>query len=225
MIQCHRCGETVGEGAEFCAHCGAPQLYLAVDDEPTEAEAGTTGNAPPPRPGLVDWPVALTGVGLVAGVGLVMFVAAARLAVLGMLSWVWILMAPQVAINLYRRRRPQARVDALVGLRIGAVVGVAIAACLAAALTISGLIARYRLHAMDAFDGQFTHMMHDSMQRAAVQAGSPPPAGTMELVASPEFQAGAMLFTLVLVCGGVILISVIAGAMTGFLNQRRRPTA
>jgi hypothetical protein len=154
-----------------------------------------------------------------------MFVAAPRLALFGLLSWLWVLAAPQVAINLYRRRRPQARMDAVVGLRIGTAVGVAVATGMAAAVAISGMVARYRLHAMDDFDGQFAHMMHDSMQQAAARAGSPPPPGTMSLIASPEFQAGSLLFALALACAGVILLSVIAGAFTGFLSQRRRPAA
>ena len=120
------------------------------------AEANTTGAIPPPRPQQVEWKTAIRCAVLVAGVAAGLSVVSQRVQVISLLSLLWTISGSIITLALYQRRRPLAWMDAGVGARIGLVVGLALVACLGVAWGVGGLVARYGLHSMAAFDAQLT---------------------------------------------------------------------
>lgn len=195
---CHRChaelpgsanlpsrsGEDV---ALFCAQCGAPQLCLPDHmrlDPPGESAPGTltTGSLPPPRlaafpPHRIDWHAALRSAAIVAAVSAALGVASLSFTFLSLAYFIWTIGGAIVALGLYARWRPHARMDAGVGLRIGSVTGLLMIAFLGVAFTLTGLVARFGTHSMAGFDAQLTQQMallEQQMKLSVAQQHRPP---------------------------------------------------
>ncbi len=220
---CHRCGGELpaGDGAApFCPHCGAPQIYL-LDHEPVPptTEGGTTGALPPPRPQVVEWKTAIRCAGLVAIVAAALSVAGTRVPAVSLLSSLWILSGSLITVGLYQRRRPLALMDAGVGARIGLVAGLALITCLGVSMAVAGLVARFGLHSMAAFDAQLTEQLHAQIEKAA--AANPAPPEVIRFMYAPEFRAGIILAGFAMVAGGLLLLSTLGGAVGGMLRTRR----
>lgn len=220
---CHRCGGELpaGDGAApFCPHCGAPQIYLLDHEPPATAEDGTTGTLPPPRPQIVEWKTAIRCAALVAIVAAVLSVAATRVPAVALLNSLWIISGSLITVGLYQRRRPLALMDAGVGARIGLVAGLALITCLSVSMAVAGLVARYGLHNMAAFDTQLTEQLHAQIEKAA--AANPAPPEVIRFMYAPEFRAGIMLAGFAMVAGGLLLLSTLGGAVGGMLRTRKR---
>ncbi|MDE1176411.1 MAG: hypothetical protein PW789_07355 [Edaphobacter sp.] len=218
---CHRCGGELAasEGvAPFCQHCGAPQLSLPdYSINPSDEEDGgeSTGVLPPPNPKQVEWKTAILCAGAVAVIAAVLTLLAAQFPKLTFLCWLWTISGAAIALGFYQKRRPQAWIDAMVGVRIGMVAGFALIASIAAAMALSGLIARFGLHAMGSFDVE----LRSQIEKAA--AMNPQPVEAMRYVRLPEFRAGIMLGGFAMMSGFVMIFSTIGGAMSGMLRMRR----
>lgn len=203
-------------------HCGAPQLYLLEHDVPeTAGELNTTGTAPPPHPGQVEWQTAIRCAVLIAGVGALLSLLATRIPVLSPLSTLWILSASLTTLSLYQRRRPLAWMNAGVGARIGVVVGLALITFVAAAMAIAGLVARFGLHSMGNFDAELARQMHAQIEHAA--AANPATPELLRYFYTPEFRAGMMLAGIGMMAGVILIFSTLGGAVGG-LMRTRRPT-
>jgi hypothetical protein len=207
--------------APFCPHCGAPQIYLTEHEQPAEAsEVSTTGATPPPRPQQVEWKTAIRCAALVAIVAAGLSLIATQVPAISPLSSLWTISGSLIAVGLYQRRRPLAWMDAGVGARIGIVVGLALVTCLAVSMAAAGLVARYGLHSMTAFDAQITEQLHAQIEKAA--AANPEPPEVLRYLYSPEFRAGMMLTGFAMVSGIVLVLSAVGGAVSGLLRTRRR---
>jgi len=221
---CHRCGGELlaGDGGTpFCSHCGAPQIYLMDHGQPAETtEAGTTGALPPPRLQQVEWKTAIRCAALVALVAAALGMVATKVPVLSPLSSLWTISGSLIAVGLYQRRRPLAWMDAAVGARIGIVVGLALVTCLGVSMAVAGLVARYGLHNMAAFDAQLTEQLHAQIEKAV--AANPEPPDVLRYLYSPEFRAGMMLTGFAMVAGILLVLSAVGGAVSGLLRTRRR---
>jgi hypothetical protein len=216
---CHRCeGElATGDGiTPFCQHCGAPQLFLP-EQEPAASNEGeeSTGVLPPPRPRQVEWHTAILCAAAVAAVAAILTVLAAQVPKLTFISWLWTISGAAIALGLYQRRKPQAWMDAGVGVRIGIVAGLALIVSIAVSMAVTGLVARFGLHAMGTFDSD----LKAQIEKAA--AMNPQPAEAMRYVKLPEFRAGIMLGGFAMMAGLVMLFSALGGAMSGMLRTRR----
>jgi hypothetical protein len=205
----------------FCPHCGSPQIYLP-DHEPQngDAEPDTTGAMAPPRPQQVEWKTAIRCAALVALVAAGLSLVSQQVQAVSLFSLVWIISGSMIALALYQRRRPLAWMDAGVGARIGLVVGLALVACLGVAWAASGLVARYGLHSMGAFDAQLAQTVHDSFEKASSIAPQPPDAKGFWY--SPEARAGMMLAGFGMVSGFLLILSTLGGAVGGFMRMRRK---
>lgn len=182
----------------------------------SEAESdgsSTTGSAPPPKPQTIDWNSALRYGILVALVGAVLFAAASYVPALTILSLLWIVGAASVAIRLYRRRQPSLPMDASIGARIGLSVGVLMTSFLSVSLASIGLVARFGLHSMTAFDAEMTHRMHEQVERAI--AANPAPANVVQQMLSQEFRTGVMLAGLLLFAVLIVTLSTVSGLLSG----------
>ena len=246
-LLCHRChAELPGSahlssrGGEemvlFCPHCGAPQLYLPDHlrvETPTEPGTLTTGHLPPPRPAgfapnRIDWHVALWSSALVAAVSAGLGVASLRFPFLSLAFVVWTIGGAIVAIGFYARQRPQARMDAAVGLRIGSVTGLLMIAFLGVAFTVTGLVARFGTHNMTSFDRQLTQQMALLKQQLkASVAQQRQPSDTeqklgefVDFLNTPEARTGIMLTGVGIQAGFLLLVATGGG---GFAGMLRRP--
>ncbi|HMF53387.1 MAG TPA: zinc ribbon domain-containing protein [Edaphobacter sp.] len=216
---CHRCGGELvsGDGGStFCPHCGAPQIYLS---EAAEADAAatevSTGVLPPPQPQLVEWKTAILCAILVALIGAALSAVSTKVPAFSFINWLWTVSASVVALGIYQRRRPQARMDAVVGARIGILVGLTLIAAVAVTMASAGLVARYSLHSMGSFDAE----LRAQIDKAA--AANPQPAEVMRYIYSPEFRAGIMLAGFSMLAGLIMVLSTLGGAVSGLLRTRR----
>lgn len=220
---CHRCGGEVTTGSDtpFCPHCGSPQLFLQEYDRPlpTPDASPSTGNAPPPHPQTVDWPSAVRCAALVAGIAAALSLLATRIPILSPLSSLTILSASILTLTLYQRRRPGAKIDVAIGARIGLVVGFALIVSLATSMAIAGLVARFVLHSMSAFDAQLTQQLHTQVEHAAAQ--NPTNPDLLRAFYTPEFRAGMMLLGVSMVAAFLLLLSTAGGALAGLFRVRR----
>jgi hypothetical protein len=204
----------------FCPHCGAPQIYLQdYENQNVGAETDTTGAIPPPRPQHVEWKTAIRCAALVAGVAAALSLVSQRVQVVSLLSMLWTISGSMITLALYQRRRPLAWMDAGVGARIGLVVGLALVACLGVAWGIGGLVARYGLHSLGAFDADLTRTIHDAFEKTLAMAPQTPEAKGFWF--SPEFRAGMMLLGFGMVSTFLLILSAVGGALGGFVRMRR----
>jgi len=233
---CHRCGGDLPTGSgesPFCPHCGTPQLFLALENqsvetggEPALAADGkpSTGTLPPPRPQQVEWKTAIRCAVLVAGIGSVLSLGGMRVDVLWLVSVAWIMCASLITLGLYQKRRPAAWMDVRVGARIGMLVGLCLAVGLAIEVAGWGLVARFGLHTMGAFDATMSAWMAQSQTQAQqwmTQRSVPVDPGALAFERSPEFRAGYLLFCGAFVSACLLVLSAVGGAFAGLLRTRR----
>ncbi len=226
QILCHRCGEAAstrdqaGDVTSFCPHCGAPQLIFEADEPPTPEDPALPARQTRPR--LVEWRAALAVAAIIGAGAALLCIAAMRLPIFSLLTWVWITSASLIALGLYRRRRPQARIDAAIGARIGLAVGLALATGLAFAMAAAGVLARFQFHTMGNFDAMVLLAREQYMQRAVASGMDAATLAAMRSVYdSPEIVAGSMVFGLLILFAGLVVYSTIAGALGGMMHTRR----
>ena len=233
---CHRCGGELAAGSgesPFCPHCGAPQLFLALENQSAETggEAGaggvvgemqgaaSTGALPPPRPSQVEWKTAIRCALAVAAVGALLSLGAMRVSLLTTLSLMWIMSASLITLGLYQRRRPGAWMDVRVGARIGVVVGVCLALGLGTAMAGQGLVERYALHAMGGFDADMAAKTAEAIRNSR----TPVPPEMLGFLGSQEFRAGMMLACFAFLSACLLVLSTVFGAFGGLMRMRRGP--
>jgi len=217
---CHRCGGelAVRDGStSFCPHCGSPQLRLPEQETVAlfDDSGESTGVLPPPPPRRIEWRTAIRSAAIVAVVAAVLTVLAIKIPTLTFVSWLWMISGAAIALGIYQRRKPQAWIDAGIGAQIGVVAGLGLILSMTTAMAVSGLVARYGLHAMGTFDAD----LRTQIEKAA--AMNPQPAEAMRYVKLPEFRAGIMLGGSAMMAGLVMIFSALGGAMSGMLRTRR----
>lgn len=221
---CHRCGGEINANREqtFCPACGLPQLFLAEELLPVEGETPEISAAAEARPSQshdVEWQTALRCAALVACTGVALAIASVRIPSIAALSSLWLLSGSVIALSLYQRRRPTARMDARIGARIGAAVGVLTIAAGAISLAAAGLIGRFALKNMAGFDARLTQWMGEQIRRAVTTNNFPPEVAKGLL--APEFQTGFVLFELAFGAAFLLLFSMAGGILAGLLRTRR----
>lgn len=244
---CHRChGELparytsgargapsrVEDALLFCPHCSAPQILLPAHMR-TEGDSApiTTGTVPPPlslsvEEGQIDWPVAISSGGLVAGIGAVLMVIGLKLSAVSVLSTFWLMGGSVLAMGLYTRRLPKASVDARSGLRIGLVTGLLLVGAVGVALAVAGVVVRFGMHGMGGFDAmmsqQFDAMlsqmaarMHEQNQDASFQQK------VLAFMGSQEVRGGLAVFYVSFLGLILVLLSAGGGAFSGMMSRTR----
>jgi hypothetical protein len=241
---CHRCHAELPEAAAgashgdqdallFCPRCGAPQILLPehMRSDPPPEPVRTTGTAPPPRlgsvPGQVEWQAALSVIALVALVGAVLAAFGARFDGAAFLATFWTLGAAGVVLGVYNRQRPQAWMDARVGLRVGLATGLLLAAAMGVATAAVGVTMRFGAHSNAA--------AKDAESARDLAAAEAQASGWMQMqtqpreiqekfhgfIHSPEAMAGSALFRFGLLGGLIVLLSAGEGAFAGMLRGSR----
>lgn len=230
---CHRCGGELAGDTQFCSHCGAPQLTLAVEQQTQDANGAvangvaSTGAMPPPRPraaGPVDWQVAMRYAAGVSTVGGLLSLAAIKVDALSLPSLLWLMSASMITLGLYQKRLPAARIDAGIGARIGLVVGLCLALGLATSMAGWGLVERYVMHGMGAFDAAVTQSMLQGQQLSQQWLAGHSVPTTPQMTAfeqSPEYRVAYILIEGSLATAMLLIVSAIGGAFGGMLRRRR----
>ncbi len=196
-------------------------------DVAPEVAGSTTGAVPPPVPPLVEWGVAFSGAAPVAILTACLALAALRVPGLSFLNTLCVVGGAGVVLAFYRARRPLARINAGVGVRIGLLTGLLMIACMGAGLALTGVIERFGLHGLAAFDGemaqQFALLQAQMMERLAAQEqGADAQKMVLRFLGSAEVRAGLGLFYLTTLAGFVLSLTTACGAFTGMLQMRRR---
>jgi hypothetical protein len=228
---CHRCGGELAAGggeSPFCPHCGAPQLYLSLDNqspetggEPREGDAGTASAAQALRLRQIEWKTAIRCALAVAGVAGFLLLAGIRLPLLRPAGLLWILSASLITMGLYERRQPRARMDAGIGARIGLVGGLCLVIGLGSVAAVVGVILRFGLHAMGSFDDAVGGII----QKVIQQSTTPFPPEAIQLAHSQEFRAAYILFVYAFFAVLLLMLSTLGGAFAGFMRTRRKTSA
>ena len=242
---CHRChAELPGVGqfsgpksssdddhALFCPRCGAPQIllpeYMRTESVAAVSAESTTGAVPPPRPQLVDWPVAAMCAAPVAVATAVFALAGLVVPAASFLNTLCVLTGAGVVLGLYRSRRPLARINGRVGLRVGLLTGLMMIAAMGVALALTGLIERFGLHGLASFDAevaqQFVTLQGQMVEKMQAQdQGRDAQQKMLGYLTSPEVRAGLALFYVSLLAGFVLVLTTVCGAFTGMLQTKRR---
>ena len=241
---CHRChADLPGELASgayggdedkplFCPRCGAPQIllpeYMRADLSPAKlVEGATTGAVPPPRPQMVDWPVALTSALPMALVTGVLSVASFAVPPAELLNLLCILGGSGVALGVYRSRRPLARIDGRVGLRVGLLTGLLMVTAMGIALALTGAVERFGLHGLGGFNADVDQSFAAvrAQMISSMQTQNQDPAAQQHVLGmfmSPEGRAGLVLFYLAFIGGFVVVLTSALGGFAGLLQTRRR---
>ena len=238
---CHRChGELPSSPAGsrhdddaamlFCPRCGAPQILLPEHmyvEAPVSATS-TTGAVPPPRPagsgaGEVDWQAAIRAGALVSLVAAVLLIAGLIFSPVSFLSTLWTMGAAVIALGLYARSRPQASMDARVGLRIGLATGALVTAAMVMVLAGTGVVMRFGTHSLTGFDSEMAQTFALIRVRAAAslqEQGQPSDIQQkiLSFVGSPEARAGIAVFYLSLTGFFILLLSAGGGAFAGMMR-------
>ncbi len=192
------------------------------------AVASTTGAVPPPRPagfgpGQVDWQAAIRAGSFVALVAGVLLGIGLAFSPVSFLSTLWTMGAAVIALGLYAKSRPQASMDARVGLRIGLATGALVIAAMVMVLAGTGVVMRFGTHSMKAFDAEMAQTFEVVRVRAAAslkEQGQPADIQQkiLTFVGSAEARAGLAIFYLGLTGFFILLLSAGGGAFAGMLR-------
>ncbi|MCL2661329.1 MAG: zinc ribbon domain-containing protein [Acidobacteriaceae bacterium] len=222
---CHRCGDelpaTAGS-ATFCPHCGAPQIYFAGQNPDAEQTGNPQTAAQPPRLQLIEWKTVIRSALMIGFVAAILNVASAGLPGLFLLNYLLIFSTPALALAIYQKHHPQARMDLRIGARIGLVVGLVLLGCMAASSVIMGVVARFGLHNMANFDAQLLQKIHQGQEMAqnwAVAHNIPKP--DYSYMNTPEARVWILLLNYGLLGAAVLAFSTLAGALGGTRRTRR----
>jgi hypothetical protein len=228
---CHRCGGELPAGSgesPFCPHCGAPQLYLSLDNqspetggEPRVGEAGAVSAAQALRLRQIEWKTAIRCALAVAGVAAVLLLIGIPLPLLRPASLLWMMSASLITLGLYERRQPKAWMDARVGARIGLVGGLCLVVGLGAVAAAAGVVLRFGLHAMGTFDDTVAGIIQQVIQRST----TPFPPEAVQLAHSQEFRAAYILFIYAFFSVLLLILSMLGGAFAGLMRTRRKTVA
>jgi hypothetical protein len=217
---CYKCGQLVEDGVPFCAHCGAPQIRVAIPD-PSPATVSSAGEASaqsnPVLPGSPNASLAYLPMRWVGTLQPCAFAAliSALLIALGLNPFVAMLGAGMLAVILFRRRSPDIVIKAGTGARLGAISGLF---CFGMSATLEAIRVAV-LH-----EGpKISNAMLQAIQQAATKSNDPQVTAALDYFKSPQGLAVMLLFALVSAFFASIILGSIGGALGGvFLSRRDR---
>jgi hypothetical protein len=175
----------------------------------------------PTRTQGISWKDAILAALLVA-------VPAGLLSAVSVLSWgccLWVVGGAVLAIVVYHRRAPAFLLEIRSGVRIGAVAGLIAAYSSVIATALWRVFARYVLHQGSAIDQFYDSVIQQSS--ALVQTNPEAEAqwhSYIHFLMSPDGRAAYTLLNAATTSVGIILFSVIGGALGVRLLAPRKPT-
>jgi hypothetical protein len=212
---CYKCGYNVEDGKPFCAHCGGPQIRVAMPEPVLAVDGVSSADLPILQGGVavlspdIVWPVAMRVCAIAALIG-------ALLATFGlMVPLLAALGAAFLAVNLYHRENPAWLVSGRSGAQVGAVCGMLFFAIAAVCESIAV--------AMFHGGGELRQKMVEALQQAASRSNDPQVQAAFERLKTPEGIALMLVFGMIFLFIVSIAAGSLAGALTGaFLGRRKR---
>jgi hypothetical protein len=210
---CHKCGQTVEEGTPFCAHCGAPQIRVAIP-EPVEVlpgekalqgqlvETARSQAMPVPLP----WARALLPCALAALLG-------ALSMLLGLAFPAAVLGAGFLAVALYRQRTAGA-VRAGLGAKLGAISGILCFGISAVFVALAATVPDFRVKIR-------AQILDEIQKAAATRAGDPQVQAALDQLKTPEGLAMMLVIGSALLFVFFIAIASLGGALGGAIMSRQ----
>jgi hypothetical protein len=217
---CYKCAQLVEDGVPFCAHCGAPQIRVAIPDPSpgtvsSAAEAAAQGN--PVLPGSANAPLAYLPtrwVGTLQPCALAALISVLLIA-LGLNPFVAMLGAGILAVIFSRRRNPEIVIKAGTGARLGAISGLF---CFGMSATLEAIVV-----AVFHKGPELRNAMLQIIQQTAAKTNDPQVTAALDYFKSPQGVAVVLLFALVTAFFASIILGSIGGALAGvFLGRRDR---
>jgi hypothetical protein len=214
---CHKCGLIVEDGTPFCAHCGAPQIRVAIAEALAAADPAVDQSAQVHASPAVEsaspeldvparWPQALRPCSLAA-------LLAILLVGLGLYPVVAVLGAGFLAVVFYRQRNPVGMVRTAAGARLGALSGLLFSAM--AAILLMVLVVLFH-------EGpKMRNAMLQAMQQTAARSSDPQAQIVLDYFKSPGGCVVMMLLGAVFAFFAAIILASIGGALGGALLSRR----
>jgi hypothetical protein len=219
---CYKCGQAVEDGVPFCAHCGAPQIRVAIPEVVPAVATSASENAPLQRAGMLgreDAPALVLPVRWAQAVRPCVFAGllAAGAISLGLVFPAAILGAGFLAVVFYRRNSLGTVIKAGTGALLGACSGVVCFVILGIFLSVASTATDVR--------AKFREQMLEGAQRwAASHAADPQVQAALESMKTPEGLATMMIFAGVALLLLSIILAGIGGALGGiFVSRRSRP--
>lgn len=219
---CHRCGNSLREGENWCPHCGAPQLVVETGDSAFVAQSAVRFQGDPHR---VQWRAAITS-------ALIMAIPLGLISGLAGTSLLIVLGAGVVTVWLYQRRT-RSFSDGRVGWRIGSMLGAAAALLACGVYAARMLVQRYLMHSGPAIDAEFQASAKQAIEvwkNANVQQGAQPAelahavANASAFLLSPNGHAAMQLLLAVSMSAGILLFAALGGALGGWWQSSRART-
>jgi hypothetical protein len=222
-ITCSRCHQPIQDGSCFCPSCGLPQLVYTDENPngPGQAEPWTSAVR---DASTVNWRAALrASLMLAVPAGLL----CSLLSPVSILCLFWMGAAAAWTVLLYVRNQQPAWITIGAGARIGLVTGVLGGWTAACASGVSLFAMRYFLHRGQVFDNFWENIVGQQMTQQWTSMGVD--AQTIAQVRawwlSPAGRAGWVLSAILMLVFGLLLFSVVGGAIGArMLFRRRRPT-
>ena len=217
---CYKCGQLVEDGVPFCAHCGAPQIRVAIPDlsPATVSSAGeASAQSNPVLPGSPNTPLVYMPMRWVGTLQPCAFAAliSVLLIALGLNPFVAMLGAGVLAVILFRRRSPDIAIKAGTGARLGAISGLF---CFGMSATLEAIVV-----AVFHKGPELRNAMLQVIQQAATKTNDPQVTAALDYFKSAPGLAVMLLFALVSAFFASIILGSIGGALGGaFLSRRNR---
>ena len=217
---CYKCAQLVEDGVPFCAHCGAPQIRVAIPDlSPVTVAPGAEASAQdnPVLPGYATAPTAYLPTRWVATLQpcvLAAFISVLLIA-LGLNPFVAMLGAGMLAVIFSRRRSPEIVIKAGTGARLGAISGLF---CFGMSATLEAIVV-----AVFHKGPELRNAMLQVIQQAATKTSDPQVTTALDYFKSPQGLAVMLLFALVSAFFASIILGSIGRTLGGvFLSRRDR---
>ncbi|MHB1698891.1 MAG: hypothetical protein ACYCSN_01950 [Acidobacteriaceae bacterium] len=226
----------VDTACPFCAHCGAPQLSVPPQELPETSPSGegdlasavlsAAGGLPAQHPNDAQWkPIVQVCLWVGAAAG-ILCGASMVFPPLYTVCFFWTLSGAMIALALYHRRVPLAKIDAGAGARIGLLTGLFMAAAMTAVGSIFLALMRFVWHKGADFDAQISDAIHQGMARAAENNPDPQMVqSSLKFLLTPEGRAGYTLAMVAFLAILLVLFSALSGAVGARLMPSYRKTA
>ncbi|MES2220664.1 MAG: hypothetical protein V4587_06830 [Acidobacteriota bacterium] len=219
-LVCHRCSATLEPETYYCPECGAPQIrYVAEQGESTQtvpgvsvdiqAGAATSG-------AFLSWKMAIR---IAAVVGTIVGILSALLAAGSVL---WVALGAVLAMGIYHRRRPLAKLGPRIGARVGALLGLIAATVAIAANSALLIVQRYGLHQGTQIDTQLTAIVKQAAARAATMDPQAPVKAFTNFWLSAEGRIGLILLTMAFLSLLIVLFAIAGGVLGGQIYRSPR---
>ncbi len=225
--RCHSPLHVEDQGAlVFCWSCGVPQVRLSEEllEQAEHQLASDQGGrlveeTSSPRATAPMWRGAIQCAGLAGAVAAALTLVSFAFPSIVLLSWLWAIGAPIVALGVYASRFRMTQITPGFGARLGALCGLAIMLSSLTLNTIALFLERFAFHASAKLDSGLAAIFLQLRRNTEAQSGAAA-APLLNMLNIPEFRMGLLLSSAALFLVFYLIYSALAGVFAGYLRSR-----